>query len=513
VRRHGIRFTASVLAFVASTAIVSAQERAVVFLHGVNSGPETWQGAAERLRQRAMIEPYRPATSWQNSMESQADQVQRQVGHLPGSTIAVGHSAGGIVAREWSRQHGLGGLVTVGSPNLGAPIANHVHEWLGYNSDLLWVMGMVFSRFADLPYDQWWWVMAAVEASLNWGSVISQHGIWHMVVTLGLDFGAPFVHQLFVGSSYLDFVLNSGGNLSREAAQIPTRVGIVNTMSEFWRAGFWRLVGIDPQWSLITDAAAAGLSYWGFETYWNADPLDFNAQNFAFALWDAAWWLWQFDEFWCRATSDEIPLWYAHCWENDGFVATRTQFLPGAMIFRTLDGPVHTGETEFFDDQIYEAMTSFMHVPVRGTDSAPSPSPELPPTSPPAPPPSTAPPPPASGSPGTPTMWPGQWLAVNWWVESPNQRFYLSYQSDGNLVLYRSDGFPIWATMTNGTEPGYVAMQDDGNFVIYDGRGVPIWHTNTWGNPGAYLSIHDDGNMAIYSTGGQLLWQSGSGGY
>jgi hypothetical protein len=183
------------------------------------------------------------------------------------------------------------------------------------------------------------------------------------------------------------------------------------------------------------------------------------------------------------------------------------------MIFRTLDGPVHTGETEFFDDQIYEAMTSFMHVPVRGTDSAPSPSPELPPTSPPAPPPSTAPPPPASGSPGTPTMWPGQWLAVNWWVESPNQRFYLSYQSDGNLVLYRSDGFPIWATMTNGTEPGYVAMQDDGNFVIYDGRGVPIWHTNTWGNPGAYLSIHDDGNMAIYSTGGQLLWQSGSGGY
>jgi hypothetical protein len=273
------------------------------------------------------------------------------------------------------------------------------------------------------------------------------------------------------------------------------------------------------------------LSYWGFETYWNADPLDFKAQNFAFALWDAAWWLWQFDEFWCRATSDEIPLWYAHCWENDGFVATRTQFLPGAMIFRTLDGPVHTGETEYFDDQIYEAMTRFMHVPERGAGAPPSPAPE-PPSSPPAPPPPGGPPSPTSeqcgdaidndgdgqidegcGSPGTPTMWPGQWLAVNWWVESPNQRFYLAYQSDGNLVLYRSDGFPIWATMTNGTEPGYVAMQDDGNFVIYDGWGAPIWHTNTWGNPGAYLSIHNDGNMAIYSAGGHLLWQTGSGGH
>jgi len=531
VERLVIRLTASVLAFVISMSTAAAQEQPVVFLHGVRSGPETWEAAANRLRQRAMIEPHRPETNWRNSMESQADQIDGQVGHLPGSTIAVGHSAGGIVAREWSRRHGLDGLVTVGSPNLGAPIANHIHEWLGYNSDLFWVMGTVFSRFADLEYDQWWWVMTAVEASLNWGNLLSQLGIFHMVVTLSLDWGYPFVHQLYVGSPYLDHVLNSGGNLAREAAEIPTRVAIVNTMSEFWRAGFWRLIDADPQLSIITDAAAAALSYWGFETYWNADPLDFKAQNFAFALWDAAWWLWQFDEFWCRATSDEIPLWYAHCWENDGFVATRTQFLPGAMIFRTLDGPVHTGETEYFDDQIYEAMTRFMHVPERGAGAPPSPAPE-PPSSPPAPPPPGGPPSPTSeqcgdgidndgdgqvdegcGSPGTPTMWPGQWLAVNWWVESPNQRFYLAYQSDGNLVLYRSDGFPIWATMTNGTEPGYVGMQDDGNLVIYDGWGAPIWHTNTWGNPGAYLSIHNDGNMAIYSAGGHLLWQTGSGGH
>ena len=516
MRRRIIQHVGAVVALAALTVPVVAQERPVVFLHGVRSGPETWEEAANRLRERAMIQPHRTSTSWWNSMESQADEVQSQVGHLPDSTIAVGHSAGGIVAREWTRRHGVGGLMTIGSPNLGAPIANHIHEWVGYNSDLLWVLGNVFSRFADLPYDQWWWVMSAIEGALNWGSFVSRAAIIHFAVTLAMDWGSPFVHQLYVGSPYLDGVLNTGGNLAREASQIPARIAIVNTMSEFWKAGFWRLIGADPQWSLVTDAAAAGLAYWGFETYWNADPLDFSAHNLAFALWDAAWWLWQFDEFWCRATSDDLPLWYAHCWENDGFIATRTQFLPGAMIFRTLDGPAHTGETKYFDEQIFEAMTRFMHVPDRGTIPAPGPSPEQPPAPPPPPgnPPSNPPPPPPSEpSPDAPTLWPGQWLAVNWWVESPNQRFYLAYQSDGNLVLYRSDGFPIWATMTNGTAPGYAAMQDDGNFVIYDAGGTPIWHTNTWGHPGAYLTIHNDGNMAIYSSGGHLLWQTGSGGY
>ena len=50
------------------------------------------------------------------------------------------------------------------------------------------------------------------------------------------------------------------GNLAREAAQIPTRITIVNTMSEFWKAGFWRLIGADPQWSLVTEPAGLQLT-------------------------------------------------------------------------------------------------------------------------------------------------------------------------------------------------------------------------------------------------------------
>ena len=57
-------------------------------------------------------------------------------------------------------------------------------------------------------------------------------------------------------------------------------------------------------------------------------PSDWQAQSLAFKPVDAAFWLWNFDEFWCRATSDDHPIWSAHCLPNDGFVPTWSQFLP-----------------------------------------------------------------------------------------------------------------------------------------------------------------------------------------
>jgi hypothetical protein len=69
----------------------------------------------------------------------------------------------------------------------------------------------------------------------------------------------------------------------------------------------------------------------------------------------------------------------------------------------------------------------------------------------------------------------------------------LAYQSDGNLVLYRTSLFgpptPEWASDTAGTSPGLAAMQDDGNFVIYDGSGNAVWSSQTEGNPGAFALI------------------------
>lgn len=67
----------------------------------------------------------------------------------------------------------------------------------------------------------------------------------------------------------------------------------------------------------------------------------------------------------------------------------------------------------------------------------------------------------------------------------------LAYQGDGNLVLYRRDGVPVWASDTFGAA-GFVTMQGDGNLVIYDAAGVPVWASDTFIGGGA-LELTSEG--------------------
>ena len=55
----------------------------------------------------------------------------------------------------------------------------------------------------------------------------------------------------------------------------------------------------------------------------------------------------------------------------------------------------------------------------------------------------------------------------------------LILQSDGNLVLYNTDGEPLWASASNyeAARP-YVLVQDDGNVCLYDEE-VEGCHWNT----------------------------------
>jgi hypothetical protein len=90
---------------------------------------------------------------------------------------------------------------------------------------------------------------------------------------------------------------------------------------------------------------------------------------------------------------------------------------------------------------------------------------------------------------------------------SPNGRYRLALQLDGNLVLYDDElGVALWSAGTNGNTVGQAVMQGDGNFVIYDAGSVAIWSTETAGNPGARLAVQDDGNLVVYRADGTALW-------
>jgi hypothetical protein len=92
-------------------------------------------------------------------------------------------------------------------------------------------------------------------------------------------------------------------------------------------------------------------------------------------------------------------------------------------------------------------------------------------------------------------------------VFSPDGRFRLILQTDGNLVLYGPDG-ARWASGTWGRAVDYAVMQVDGNLVLY-GAGLAVWATGTNGRRGAYLAMQSDGNLVLY-TGATAVWATGT---
>jgi hypothetical protein len=127
-----------------------------------------------------------------------------------------------------------------------------------------------------------------------------------------------------------------------------------------------------------------------------------------------------------------------------------------------------------------------------------------------------APPPPPVGPPtakppaptGCGTIHPGQGLVAGESYASCDGRFTLAMQTDGNLVLYRSGGVPMWASNTYKSD-GYAAiMQTDGNFVLYGHHSNALWASHTDGHGGAFLALQDDGNLVVYAPGGKPIWAS-----
>ncbi len=92
---------------------------------------------------------------------------------------------------------------------------------------------------------------------------------------------------------------------------------------------------------------------------------------------------------------------------------------------------------------------------------------------------------------------------------SDSGRYHLTYQVDGNLVLYDDQTrTALWSSGTSGTSSGETLMQLDGNLVIYDASGTPVWSSGTPGHPGAYLEVGDDGVVVIYDSDGKSIWRT-----
>jgi hypothetical protein len=110
------------------------------------------------------------------------------------------------------------------------------------------------------------------------------------------------------------------------------------------------------------------------------------------------------------------------------------------------------------------------------------------------------------GSVAVDTLAIGHYLDPGQSLESPNGRYRLEMQRDGNLVLHEPDeGFP-WNSHTEGNPGARLVLQDDGNLVIYGVDGTALSQSETEGSLGARLVLQDDGNLVIYGVDGTAVW-------
>ncbi|MEV0131611.1 hypothetical protein AB0H83_24505 [Dactylosporangium sp. NPDC050688] len=102
---------------------------------------------------------------------------------------------------------------------------------------------------------------------------------------------------------------------------------------------------------------------------------------------------------------------------------------------------------------------------------------------------------------------PGFRLSAGQALRSPNGRYTLTQQPDGNLVLADEAKQVRWSSQTPGNSGAYASFNRDGDFVVYGKSGAVLWRSAT-GGKGTLLEVHDDGTAVVVQSGRQEVWSS-----
>jgi pimeloyl-ACP methyl ester carboxylesterase len=459
-----------------------AQDTPTVFIHGLASQAAAWNDTALRLQRDVRITAYTIDLNWRDWYENQAQHLHHAAAGLANPVIAVGHSNGGIVARQWSKSRNLRSVVTMGTPHEGSLLVARTLSVIAFNQQLFDHVNLITAVLSGEP-NEFTWMWPFLAGQVGWTAGLAATTIGELATTLGITLAAPVLGQMVPGSAFLS-QLNGPPNLIREAAAIQQRVGMVFVARDYWNAGV--AVALRPEWQdsvaqnkqiaiTLLDAGAAYVR--GHYPPWNQ-----TAPRLVQAFESASRALREMDPFWCWAVTNDRSCATSH----DGVVATPAQYFPGGTNVGFY-GPAHIREIASSPTLLRDVFVQHLRVQLR--EGGP-------------------PPPPPGGGPGPASLRPGERLYPGSEIRSANGAYQLRYQADGNLVVYGPSG-PIWNSATHGTSAGHLEMQWDGNLVLYDGASQPVWASGTAGFPNAYLTVENAGHLVINDVGNVTIWWSG----
>jgi rhodanese-related sulfurtransferase len=88
---------------------------------------------------------------------------------------------------------------------------------------------------------------------------------------------------------------------------------------------------------------------------------------------------------------------------------------------------------------------------------------------------------------------------------SASGTYRLTYQPDGDLVLYKGTARVKSLSSTKGKATWRCIMQDNGNFVVYSAPYTSVFESGTGGNPGARITLKDSGKLVITDRKGNKI--------
>ena len=309
----------------------------VGFLPGLNGHSSEWTSTGSTLATQFNISPFYPDYNPNDVFNTN----RAMLSTLGPTTILVGHSAGGVLARYTGQGQPLGGVVTYGSPNYGAPLEETYPVFCGFVGGTAFDAFVVFSDMNWIPGAEW--VIDNLQPDYDFIISETLGGVCDGIAQrdpLGLPAGA----ELGPDAAFIVDTLDAAANVATEVANVAQEASVVVTAHDYFDSGAYRDLAGDNYGMIIghiSQYLGGELELEGAQIEYN-DPDDPDMLNLAYDLEALGDDLLFMDEAWCESVSGS---WYL-CYPNDEAVPTSSQDLGRGIRLYVNPGPIHTEEVQ-----------------------------------------------------------------------------------------------------------------------------------------------------------------------
>ena len=211
--------------------ICSAQSPVpVVFVHGLMSDSSTWNSTTSYVGTNLYATTYAWTIDWRTTFENQRDTLKSRLAanSISNSSYLVGQSAGGVTARMVGGGQTLQGIMTVGTPNSGAPIkddAADAAEYALYTLDDGYNVADTFIDFEDTEDDTALWDTIAGAISYGIGYI----GAASDEIENYIGQFYPVFDEIGSSSTFMEYTLPGEGESSNVATRIESIAARIET--------------------------------------------------------------------------------------------------------------------------------------------------------------------------------------------------------------------------------------------------------------------------------------------